>query len=238
MLLAGGGLWRLRSNQIQRRFALVLAERARIAREIHDTLLQSLVGVAIQCGSIARQVDSAPQSAGSQLTQLRKQVEFFIRETRQSIWDLRSPTLQANDLSVALSKTGERASSGARIDFGFSVIGTPRRCPAKIEEHLLRIGQEATSNAARHASATKLTMQVSYCDDSVTLRVVDDGCGFEVGSTPAEGHWGMIMMKERAHLVGGSVRIVSSPGVGTEVEVVVPIPTGSRSAPAMADVIH
>ena len=81
-------------------------------------------------------------------------------------------------------------------------------------------------------------MQVSYCDDSVTLRVVDDGCGFEVGSTPAEGHWGMIMMKERAHLVGGSVRIVSSPGVGTEVEVVVPIPTDPRSAPVMADVIH
>jgi signal transduction histidine kinase len=238
MMLTAGGLWRLRSNQIQRRFALVLAERARIAREIHDTLLQSLVGVAIQCESIARQVDSAPQAAGACLTQLRKQVEFFIRETRQSIWDLRSPTLLATDLSQALAQTGERATSDARIGFGFSVIGTPRRCPAKVEEHLLRIGQEATSNAARHACATKLTMQVRYCDDSVTLRVMDDGCGFEVGSAQADGHWGISMMKERAHLVGGSVRIVSSPGVGTEVEVVVPLPPDTRPVGAAADVIH
>jgi signal transduction histidine kinase len=137
-----------------------------------------------------------------------------------------------------LVQTGERATRDADISFGFTVSGAPRRCPAKIEEHLLRIGQEATSNAARHAGATTLTMQVTYGDESITLRVIDDGCGFEVGSALTDGHWGMVMMKERAQLVGGCLCIVSSPGVGTEVEVVVPLRANPPSVRESADVIH
>jgi len=92
------GLWQFRLQQVQRRFALVLDERTRMAREIHDTLLQGLVGVAMQFKVIADYLHSSPEIASERLERLRKMVEHYIVETRQSIWDLRSSALEAADL--------------------------------------------------------------------------------------------------------------------------------------------
>src|SRR6185436_14580906 len=100
--------WRLRLRNVRKEFALLLGERARLSREIHDTLLQSLVGVALQCDALASDVD-ARSPVRQRFVRLRKDVEEHIREARQAIWDLRSPKLQRTDLPTALAEAGERA---------------------------------------------------------------------------------------------------------------------------------
>jgi signal transduction histidine kinase len=157
IVLAVLAAWRIRTRQLRKQFSLLLGERARLSREIHDTLLQSLVGVALQFDVIANDPHATPASTKARLVRMRKEVEEYIREARQSIWDLRSPKLQRLDLPAALREAGERA-AGDVLGFTFTVRGTPHRCAANIEEQLLRIGQEAVMNASRHAHARKLAV--------------------------------------------------------------------------------
>jgi signal transduction histidine kinase len=199
----------------------VLAERARIAREIHDTLLQSLVGVAVQFKTLSMEVESSPETAGDHLTALRRQIEMYIREARRSIWDLRSPALEQTGLAAALRKTAERVVNGTSVQFDYQVTGAPRLCPPRIEEQLLRIGQEAISNVVRHADATCVRVTLAYGDHDLTLRIVDDGRGFDPDTPSSQVHWGLAIMNERAQMIGGRLEVVSSPGSGTAVELVV-----------------
>jgi signal transduction histidine kinase len=221
-LLAGWAAWRARVGQVRRGFTLVLAERARIAREIHDTLLQSLVGVAVQFTALSTELESSPVSAKEHLTKLRRQIEIYIREARRSIWDLRSPTLDARDLAAALRLTGEQMIGDTPLRLEFRVSGTPRRCSPRVEEQLLRIGQEAISNAVRHAQATSVLVELAYGDRSMLLRIVDDGRGFDPEDPGSQVHWGLAIMNERAQLIGARLEIVSRPGRGTRIELVVP----------------
>jgi signal transduction histidine kinase len=155
---------------------------------------------------------------------MRKEVEEYIREARQSIWDLRSPKLQRLDLPAALREAGERA-AGDALGFTFTVRGTPHRCPANIEEQLLRIGQEAVMNASRHAHARQLAMELGYDEATVTLTVSDDGVGFnpDHAANGTNGHYGLTTMKERAENLGAGFTIASGNGRGTRIETVVPI---------------
>ena len=223
-IAAVAGIWRLHVRQVRQRFALLLGERARLSREIHDTLLQSLVGVALQLDVIANDLESSAPPAKDQFVRMRKNVEEYIREARQSIWDLRSLKLGCTDLAAALREAGEQATSGAPVGFRLTVKGTPRRCPAKVEEQLLRIGQEAILNAVRHAQPKEVCAELQYNDESVVLRILDDGHGFnpECVVAEAEGHYGLVSMKERAEEVNGAFKISSHVGRGTVVETVVP----------------
>jgi signal transduction histidine kinase/ligand-binding sensor domain-containing protein len=223
--LAVWGAWRVRLGLVRRQFSFVLAERARLSREIHDTLLQSLVGVALQFDAIAATLDSSSSAAKAQLLRIRRHIEAYIREARQSIWDLRSPTLETHDLVAALQDFGKRAAAAQAVRFATTVTGTPRRCSAKVENQLLRIGQEAITNAIRHAQAKKIHAELRFEDASVTLRVSDDGCGFDHGDMVAhemENHYGLTTMRERAEELGARFRIATSTGRGTQVETVVP----------------
>jgi signal transduction histidine kinase len=227
VLLALTGLWsgwQLRLRSVRRQYDLVLAERARVAREIHDTLLQSLVGVALEFDDISGQLEpSSPLK--TQVSRVREQVEHYIRETRQSIWDLRSPTLAATDLATALRNFGDAAVAGSQVAFHFTVDGRPRRLSDDAEEQLLRIGQEAVTNAIRHAGATLIRMELIYGDEAVRLRVFDDGKGFDVEQlVQVRGsHWGVTTMRERAQHLGADFNLASHPGAGTLVEAVVAV---------------
>jgi signal transduction histidine kinase/ligand-binding sensor domain-containing protein len=214
--------WRIRTRQLRKQFSLLLGERARLSREIHDTLLQSLVGVALQFDVIANDQDSL--SSKARLVRMRKEVEEYIREARQSIWDLRSPKLQRLDLPAALREAGERA-AGDSIGFTFTVRGTPYRCSANVEEQLLRIGQEAVMNASRHAHARQLSMELGYGEAAITLTVSDDGVGFnpDHAANGTNGHYGLTTMKERAENIGGGFTVASGDGRGTRIETVVPV---------------
>ena len=222
-LLVLGALWRLRLRAVQRRFILVYSERARMAREIHDTLLQSLVGVALQLDTISDRAEST-LTVRDHLASLRKQVEGFIREARQSIWNLRSPALAVHDLPTALREAGETLTLGTGIRFEIVVDGKPQRFAPRVEEQLLRIGQEAVSNAVRHANATVICLELRYTDASVVLRVLDDGCGFDPAvATAQNNHWGLKSMRERAEQIGGSLKLLTKPGEGTVLETSAPV---------------
>ncbi|HEY6508364.1 MAG TPA: two-component regulator propeller domain-containing protein, partial [Vicinamibacterales bacterium] len=218
------GAWQLRLRIVRRQFAAVLSERMRLSRELHDTLLQSLVGVALQVQAVAHEL--APDAAlRRRLTDIRRRVEAHIRETRQAIWDMRSPSLQARALGDALDESGREAVVGTDVRFSSQVTGAPRRCPADLETHLLRIGREAMANAARHAHASAIQVALDYAPETVTLRIVDDGTGFEPDASSGHvDHYGMSTMRERVEQLGGRFTLVSGPGRGTRIEVVVPAP--------------
>jgi signal transduction histidine kinase/ligand-binding sensor domain-containing protein len=224
---AGGvwGAWALRVRQLRRQFSLVLGERVRLSRELHDTLLQSLVGVALEFDAVSKSLDSSPAAAKERVVRIRERVEEYIREARRSIWSLRSPALETGDLIDALREGAERATSEQPVTLEFNVSGTPQRYGSDVEHQLMRIGQEAVLNAARHAHASTIRMHVNFAGDAVALRVADDGRGFDADRT-AEGttdHYGITTMRERAEQVGGHVTITSRPGEGTVVEAVVPV---------------
>lgn len=221
-LVLGG--WRLRLRQVRRQFGLVLTERARMARELHDTLLQSLAGLELQVDAMSSQLDSSPGAVKQQLERVRRQIQSDVSEARQSIWALRSPSLEARDLAGALQQLGEVVVAG-RARFEFVVNGRPAPCARKIEEHLLRVGREAVSNAVRHARAQVVRLELLYGDHTITLRVSDDGRGFdplEVAHVTGD-HWGLATMHERAQAIGGRLRLASQPGGGTNLEMVAPL---------------
>jgi signal transduction histidine kinase len=221
LLLATWGAAQTRVWILNRQFAATLAERTRLSREIHDTMLQSLVGIALQVQAIARRC--APQASEQQfqLVALRRQVEEYIREARQAIQNLRSPMLEASGLAGALAEIGRRTvDSPARFDVSADGVAN---LPAAVEGELLRIAQEAITNAARHASATRIQVDLRQDGEAIHLRVTDDGRGFDVEERLAAGtgHYGLTGMQERAARVGGRLAIRSSAG-GTAVEATVP----------------
>ena len=134
--------------------------------------------------------------------------------------------LETHDLVAALRDFGKRAAAETSTRFTATVTGTPRRCPPKVENQLLRIGQEAITNAVRHAQATRITLEVRFEDHAVTLRVADDGRGFEYEypTHDADHHYGLTTMRERAEELGGRFTLATGAGRGTAVETVVPIP--------------
>jgi signal transduction histidine kinase len=219
----GWGIWRVRVMQLRHEFSLLLGERLRMSREIHDTLLQGLFGVSLQLNALPRAIQTAPALAMSRVSRLRVVVDEYIRETREAIGNLRSPLLQKRDLVAALRHIGHTATRDANVAFEFTVAGAPRRFSPYAEQQVLRIGQEAVSNAVRHAAARRVQMMIQYDEQSVTLRVHDDGCGFDVAQlADAMGsHYGLSSMKERAEGVGGSFRLISLSGQGTQVEAIV-----------------
>jgi ligand-binding sensor domain-containing protein/signal transduction histidine kinase len=227
VLLALSGValaWRVRVQQVQGRFSAILVERTRVAREVHDTLLQSLLGVLFRLDDVASVIDRSSESAKEQLVRLRHQVEFYVREARYSIRDLRSPILQSRGLATALRSIGENLTAESAIAFRLDVIGHARADLQRVDEHLLRIGQEAMTNAVRHGRAATVIAELRYREDAVSLSVRDDGKGFDTSvATVTDGvHWGLRTMRERAEQVGGTLRLTSAEGQGTAVEVVVP----------------
>jgi signal transduction histidine kinase/ligand-binding sensor domain-containing protein len=225
-LLATGlyGAWRIRLRVVRHQFSMVLAERLRLSREIHDTLLQSLVGLALQIDKALRLVRTSPPKATDQLARMRKLAEAYIRDARTSIWDLRAPVLESVDLITAFNELGQRMVAEEGIAFTSRVVGESRDLPPKIENNLLRIGQEAIANALRHASAASITVELQFDRDAVTLRVTDDGQGFTPDFTgDALGHYGLTNMRDRAKELGGELSISSQPKQGAVVEATIPL---------------
>lgn len=213
-----GGLWLVwhaRVSRIRRRFAAVIEERARVGREIHDTLLQGMVGVALQLGAVAEQLERGNGSVKGPIHHALDTLERSIRETRSSIWDLRSPQLDARGLPGALREAGNELVAGTHLRFKLLVEGSPRGL-GTIEQQLLRIAREAISNAIRHANASLVTVTLVYADDGVTLRVSDDGHGFRADDVRSDTKWGLRIMRERAAQAGAKFTVESGAS-GTDI---------------------
>jgi len=237
MIAAGAvlcGAWLLRVRHLRQGFALVLAERARVAREIHDTLLQTLVGLTLKVDAIEERIDCEADASvmKQQLASVRRQLQRSIRETRESIRALRCPALERRPLVVALREAAT-VSCGGRLSFELEVEGQPVAYPKAVEEQLLRIAQEALSNVVRHADARQVRVTLCYATSGIRLRVTDDGAGFDPEkAADAPDHWGIMTMRERAAQIGGRIEFRSRPGEGAVVEVSVP---ASLARPARGD---
>src|SRR5262249_43242512 len=216
------GLHRMRVRQVEAKFAAVIAERNRIAREIHDTLAQGFVGISVQLETAARTFFSAPQTAIKHLDQARLLVRNSLGEARRSVLDLRSQALESGDLASALSEVARTLSAQTPIEL--SVGTTPRRLAPEIENNLFRIGQEALTNSVKHAGAAHIQVELDFEPKSVRLKIRDDGRGFDVKRQLASGggRLGLLGMRERVGQIGGQLNIWSEPGSGTEITVEVP----------------
>lgn len=227
--------WNFRLRLMRRQFSLILAERARLSREIHDTLLQSLVGVALQFDGITTAIDPKSVSARDRLVRIRRQVEAYIREARQSIHDLRSPLLETRDLATALREFAKDAVSEAGVRFTSNVSGNSTIASPKIQNQLLRIGQEAITNALRHGRPKRIHLELTVRRASISLLVSDDGCGFDAARVLNDSHsrYGLTTMRERAEELGGTLAIVTAVGRGTSVEAAIPIVSEIDAEPAL-----
>jgi len=224
LALAAWGLYRLRVRQMRARFDLVLAERNRLAREFHDTVEAGFVGITLQLDVAAAKVRSAPAQALRHLALAREMVMHCIAEVRRSVWELRAYALEQGNLASALAKAARDLTADGALRTDVRIIGDPRPLPAITETNLLRIGQEAITNAVKHARASRLLVELAFETSAVRLRVADDGCGFvppDGGTTG--GSFGLLGMRERANKLGGTLTVASRPGAGTEVAAEVPL---------------
>jgi signal transduction histidine kinase len=226
MLAAYGVGWvvyRFHMARVKERFQLVAQERARLTREIHDSLLQGFVGVVFQLHAASRQFGSNPEGSKKKLDEALQRADHSIKEARQLLLDMRLPVLEDRTLPEALAEVGVEATKETRIDFQIKTTGVVAPLPYAEQAALFLIGREAIHNAATHAQANRISAQLSYAEKEVRLAVEDDGTGFDPElASRKEGHFGLWSMRERAQKSGGEFRIDTEPGRGSRIEVAMP----------------
>ena len=205
-------------------FKAVIGERNRMAREIHDTLAQGFAGISVQLEVLNDHLGALPADTRRHLDLARELVRSSLDEARRTVWNLRAQTLEENGLPGALDRLGRQLTEDSRLAFNFHVEGAARTLPADVENNLLRIGQEAITNAVRHAGAHLITLVLVFRSDAVRLGVSDDGHGFDpVNLHPSRrGGFGLPGLRERAEAMHAQLEIHSTPASGTHIEITVP----------------
>ncbi|MBX6360311.1 sensor histidine kinase [Pseudacidobacterium ailaaui] len=219
------GVYRWRVRHVESSFRAVLAERNRIAREIHDTLAQGFVAVSVQLEVVARLLNTSVDAAREHLEQARALTRDCIQEARSSIWNLRSQGASQDDLAASITNIAERMTANASVKTRILVHGTRRPVAPPIAAELTRIAQEAITNALRHAHAECIEIALLFEERSLCVSIKDNGRGFE--NHPERfrdnGHFGLTGMQERAAQLKGKFAVISTKGEGTEVRIEVPI---------------
>jgi signal transduction histidine kinase len=208
------------------RQAGTLAERQRLARDLHDTLTQGFASVVLLLEA-AQESLALGRPVEQHIAQALRSARDNLAESRRVVWALRPRPLAEQPLPQALEALTGRLGEETGLRAETVVTGTTRPLPAHAEEALLRIGQEALANVRKHAGAARVTVTLSYLDDGATLDVHDDGVGFDHAATAAAaGGLGLHAMAERVAALGGSLAVESAPGEGTTIAVEVPAPAG------------
>jgi len=238
--LAGMGLiwllYRIRLQQVTARADLQygerLMERTRIARDLHDTLLQSFHGLIFRFQAVDNLLPARPGQAKQTLESALDDAAQAITEARDAVHELRSSTVVTNDLAAAVTALGEElaghyttaTASQHSPAFLVEVEGTPQDLRPILRDEIYRIGGEALRNAFRHARARRIEVEIRYEDRELLVRIRDDGSGIDPGISHEgrAGHWGLTGMRERAKRIGGQIYLWSELGAGTEVELRIP----------------
>ncbi|GAA0741679.1 hypothetical protein Drose_27925 [Dactylosporangium roseum] len=212
-----------------------IQERERLARDLHDSVVQTLYGISLGAGTAAELLHGNPAQARESLAWIQETAAAGLSDLRGIILRLRPETLVGSGLATALKGLFEtlHAAPGrdeAQTDWGLQLDADPAVSP-EVEEALYRIALEALANAARHAAAAHVTLRLSGDDTQVVLEVADDGVGFAADG-PHPGRLGVRSMRERAVLVGGRLEIVTAPGAGTVVRAVLPALATASVLPA------
>jgi signal transduction histidine kinase/ligand-binding sensor domain-containing protein len=224
------GLYRLRLYQVAREFSAQTGERARIARDLHDTLLQSFQASLIQMQTARNIFPRRPEEGIQTLDNAIGSAEQAIDEGRRTIQDLRATVAPRSNLEYLLTVAAQQLaeapeSNGTRPAFAVTVEGAPRILLPALQDEVYRIGREVLRNAFRHAHARHIEAEIRYDKRSFRLRIRDDGKGIDrhiLDEGAKEGHWGLPGIRERAKRIGGRFDIWSETGAGTEIQLTVP----------------
>jgi signal transduction histidine kinase len=205
--------WRLRA---------VLEERERLAHEMHDTLAQSFAGIGFQLQAIRNKLPEREAAVHQQLELASNLVRHSHDEARRSIAMLRPQSLESEDLLSALDQHARRLVEGGAVRVISERSGEARPIPLRVADTLFRVGQESIANSLRHASPAVLRIRLEYSPNSVSLAVEDNGTGFNPEA--ALQGFGIRGMRRRAQTVSATLRVHSTPGEGTLIEVMAPLP--------------
>jgi signal transduction histidine kinase len=206
------------TSQFNMRLEERVGERTRIARELHDTLLQSFQGLMLRFQAVN---DLLPEGkAKDQLEQTLQRGDQAIAEGRTAVYDLRSSTLATNNLVQAVKSLGAELATPHSTPFRLVVEGEPKDLHPIIRDEIYRIAREALHNAFSHAEACQIETEIIYGERELRLRIRDDGKGIpsDMLKEGRQGHYGLCGMRERAQQIGGKLDIWSQPGGGTEIE--------------------
>jgi signal transduction histidine kinase len=201
----------------QERETATMAERTRLAREIHDGIAQGLTGIVVQLGAARRATLSGAATSGDHLDLAEHMAREALAEARRSVWNMRAPALERGDLSDALRGLVERQGQ-LGVGGAFHLIGEPRPLPPDIESALLRVAQEALANVLKHAGAGRVSVELAFRPEQIRLTVSDDGRGFSADALerPAQpgpwGGFGLSGMRERLAYFGGSLELHNDGG--------------------------
>ena len=210
------GAWQLRLRTLRARFRLVLDERARMARELHDTLAQDFVGLSALLDAVALRLSGNAAAAQRELDLARKMVRHSLTEARRSVMDLRAAVLQGQSLDEALASAAPLWVRGSALNVRVDVQGTPAPLPDEAESHLLRIAQEALHNAAHHSQGRNAVGAAGLRHGPGDAERARRRAGLRPQNTfdTAAGHFGILGIQERAERIGGVFRLESHPGAG------------------------
>lgn len=203
----------------------VMAERGRLAREIHDTLAQGFISIVTHLEVAEEELPPGSKPAQLHLDQARNTARENLVEARRLVAALRPEILEGSSLPEALERLANRWSEASGVSAKLTVTGDCEHLPQELQVALLRVAQEALSNVRKHAGASEATMTLSYAEDVVVLDVQDYGSGFDPDATPnsSEGGFGLQAMRERVEQFGGRLTIESAPGEGTTLAVQLPL---------------
>ncbi len=226
-------LYQLRVRELAHRFNIRLdervSERTRIARDLHDTLLQSFHGLLLRFQAAINLLPERPAEARKVLENAIDQAAQAITEGRDAVQGLRASTVDTNDLALAIRTIGEQLATDpanqTSVEFSVQLEGTPRNLRPILRDEIYRIAGEALRNAFRHAQAAHIEVEIHYDERQLRLRVRDDGKGMDPKVLNADGrtrHYGLHGMRERAKLMGGKLAVWSEIDSGTEVELSIP----------------
>jgi signal transduction histidine kinase len=200
-----------------------LAERTRIAQDLHDTVLQGLLSASMQ---LHVAVDELPANSPAtlRLSRVLELIGRLVEEGRNAVRGLRSSTSNSDDLEKAFSRIPEELGFGEQIDFRIFVRGSARQLHPVIRDDVYRIGREALTNAFRHSRASRIELELEYSARSFRIVVRDNGCGIDprMLQSGRDGHWGLPGMREAAERIGARLKVWSRAEGGTEVELSVP----------------
>src|SRR5215467_5192659 len=221
--------WAITRRIVELRLEERVSERTRIARELHDSLLQSLHGLMFEFQAARNMFHKRPEEALQALDNAITGTEQAITESQDAIEDLRSPATAEDDLAQLIKITGEdlaalRSGDHDSPTFGLTVEGQQRALTPVIRDEVYRIAREVLRNAFRHAEARRIEAEVLYDEDQLRLRVRDDGKGMDrqvLDKGGRAGHWGLLGVRERARQIGAKLDVWSETGAGTEVQLAV-----------------
>ena len=220
--------WRLAqaTERLNAGFEERLAERTRIAQELHDTLLQGFLGVTMRLQGVSNLLPAEPGKAKENLDAVMNQVDAVVEEGRNAVRGIRSSTVMQNDLGQAFALAGEESSTNYPAAFSLTIEGEIRDLHPLVRDEIYRIGREGLTNAFRHSEARKIEAVLIYARNEFRLSIADDGIGLDEskigGEIGGDSHFGLLGMRERADRIGGKLSVLSRAGAGTVIELAIP----------------